>query len=625
MVRRFCWLGILLVISNLISFGAGRAIETALASPPASGLVWAWGNDNGGQLGDGTAENPVVNPTPGQVVGPTSGTFLSDVVAVAGGSAFSLALKRDGTVWAWGYDDAGRLGDGTMETPTIRATPSQVVAPGGGFLTDVIAIAGGSRHSLALKSDGTVWAWGEDGSGQLGDGIPSGTTFSAIPSQVVAPGGGFLSNISAIAGGAYHNLALKSDGTVWGWGIAEGESSAGATPSQVVPLTDVSAIADGYNRSLAVKHDGTVWGWGTAEGVGSEGPTPIQVVPLADASAIAAGYDHFLAVTSPAPLLTVAPVTAAAGSTVTLTATLTNRGAGLGGQTIAFSLRGTPVGTATTNAGGVATLSASLGNIPVGTYPTGIGAAFAGDEDHPASSGTAKLTVTMVPGPVWAWGSDDEGALGDGTVGNPTIRPTPGQVVGPTNGTFLADVIAVASGTSHSLALKRDGTVWAWGDDTSGQLGDGTLGSPPNRGTPGQVASLINVVAIAAGGDHSLALKSDGTVWAWGYDSLGQLGDGTVGDGAGGSGSRATPSQVVAPGGGFLTDVSAIAGGIAHNLALKRDGTVWAWGQNGKGELGNGTVQSPSVAPPRSRSWHPVAASWRRSLLLLPGATTAWH
>jgi len=170
-------------------------------------------------------------------------------------------------------------------------------------------------------------------------------------------------------------------------------------------------------------------------------------------------------------------------------------------------------------------------------------------------------------GTVRAWGRNDYGQLGDGT-GN-DIRSTPVQV------SNLTDVVAIAAGNYHSLALKSDGTVWAWGQNNYGQLGDGTMNN--ERRTPVQVSNLTDVVAIAAGDNHSLALKSDGTVWAWGRNDFGQLGDGT-------SSNRSTPVQV-----SNLTGVVAIAAGYYHSLALKSNGTVLAWGDNDYGQLGDGT------------------------------------
>ncbi|BAS26954.1 RCC1 repeat-containing protein [Limnochorda pilosa] len=179
----------------------------------------------------------------------------------------------------------------------------------------------------------------------------------------------------------------------------------------------------------------------------------------------------------------------------------------------------------------------------------------------------------------WAWGSNSNGQLGDGTT---TYHRTPVQVSG------LSGLVAVAGGQSYSLALKSDGTAWAWGGNFLGQLGDGTTA---DRRTPVQVGSLSGIVAVAAGVFHSLALKSDGTVWAWGYNFYGQLGDGTQTD-------HSTPVQVKGPGGtGVLIDIIAIAAGGFHSLALRSDGTVWAWGDNSSGQLGDGTT---------TNSWVPV-------------------
>ncbi|MBI4495208.1 MAG: tandem-95 repeat protein, partial [Chloroflexi bacterium] len=153
-------------------------------------------------------------------------------------------------------------------------------------------------------------------------------------------------------------------------------------------------------------------------------------------------------------------------------------------------------------------------------------------------------------------------------------RPTPVQVSG------LSGMTAVAAGQEHSLAVKSDGTVWAWGYNWAGQLGDGTTTSRP---TPVQVSGLSGMTAVAAGQEHSLAVKSDGTVWAWGDNFNGQLGDGTTT-------RRFTPVQVSS-----LSNVVAVAGGSSHSLVRKGDGTVWAWGYNNRGQLGDGTTTSRSV------------------------------
>ncbi|HYO73261.1 MAG TPA: RCC1 repeat-containing protein, partial [Archangium sp.] len=188
-------------------------------------------------------------------------------------------------------------------------------------------------------------------------------------------------------------------------------------------------------------------------------------------------------------------------------------------------------------------------------------------------TGTRHALQLRPDGTVWAWGQNNEGQLGDGTT---TRRPAPVQVSG------LSRIKAVAASRTHSLALRDDGTVWAWGDNSSGQLGDGT-DSP--RLTPVQVQGLSGIKAVTAGDGYSLAVKGDGTLWTWGDNSSGQLGDGTTT-------RRPNPGQVSG-----LSDVVAVAAvqegavGDRHVVALRSDGTVWTWGNNNDGQLGHGTFE----------------------------------
>ena len=171
-------------------------------------------------------------------------------------------------------------------------------------------------------------------------------------------------------------------------------------------------------------------------------------------------------------------------------------------------------------------------------------------------------------GTVWAWGLNAVyGVLGDGT-----FKTYPVGTIVQAKG--LTDVVAIDAGMRHSLALKSDGSVWAWGLDRETQLGDA---STDNLNTPTKVIGLDDMVAIAGGMNHTLALKSDGTVWACGRNLEGELGKGNF------DSTISFVNQV-----SNLTDVVAIAAGSIHNLALKADGTVWTWGANSYGQLGNG-------------------------------------
>lgn len=187
------------------------------------------------------------------------------------------------------------------------------------------------------------------------------------------------------------------------------------------------------------------------------------------------------------------------------------------------------------------------------------------------SSGLAHSVALKKDGTVWAWGFNATGELGDGSTDH---RPLPVKVQN------LSDVVAAVAGSIHSVALKRDGSVWAWGFNENGQLGDGTT---LNRLLPVRVKGLTDIAAIASHGDHSVALQRDGTLWVWGKNELGQLGDGTTT-------ARTLPVKVSIPGG-----VASVLGGFNHTVALSRDGTVWSWGSNGGGQLGNGSTRDSPV------------------------------
>lgn len=256
-------------LASVVPQLAGGGHHSLVLKP--DGTVWAWGRNDFGQLGNGTTSDstiPIqVNTVPGK-----TGNF-NGITAIAGGWSYSVALKFDGTVWGWGRNDFGQLGNGTTND---SATPVQV-----SNLSDVAALAGGRFHSLALKSDGTVWAWGQNDSGQLGNGTAGNST---VPVQVKN-----LSNVIAIERGRSHSLAAKSDGTVWGWGdnsygqLGNGATSNSTVPVQVKNLSDVAVIGGGGFHSLGLKSEGTVWAWGRnnsgqlGDGTTKDSAIPVQV------------------------------------------------------------------------------------------------------------------------------------------------------------------------------------------------------------------------------------------------------------------------------------------------------------------------------------------------------------
>ncbi|WP_027660638.1 RCC1 domain-containing protein [Salinispora fenicalii] len=382
----------------------------------STGTVLAWGKNDDGQLGDGTNTS---RSTPVNVDLPAGVT----ITAIAAGDDHSLALTSTGTVLAWGDNDEGQLGDGTN---TNRSTPVNVDLPPG---TTITAIAGGDDHSLALTSTGTVLAWGENDDGELGDGtttdkltpvnvdLPAGVTITAIaahgdfslaltstdaalawgrnfygqlgdgtttdkltPVNVSLPAG---VTITAIAAGDQYSLALTPTGTVLAWGanffgqLGDGTNTNRLTPVNVsLPAgITITAITGGDLHSLAITSTGTVLAWGAnlfgqlGDGTDTDSSTPINVnlPPATIITAIAAGDFHSLALTAPPTSTTtlhVTPTNPAADQDTTLTATVTcNIDTPTG--TITFHTNTTTLATValTTNATATATTT-----LPPGTH-----------------------------------------------------------------------------------------------------------------------------------------------------------------------------------------------------------------------------------------------------------------
>lgn len=233
-------------LTNAVSVAAGAEHSVALTG---NGLVWAWGRNQSGQTGQKT--DIPYHAEPRLVMG------LSNVVAIAAGGAFSAALKADGSVWVWGDNTSGQFGNslaGTKGPQPLRAA-----------IRDVVAISAGEAHILALCGDGSVWAWGGNSVKEAGTGSSS---VQSTPAQVSGLSGMF----KAVAAGSGCSLALRSDGTVWTWG-----DSTNVTPVQVTGLPEVVALDAGLYARVAIAADGSVWWWGRLNAGMSFTSTP-QVV-----------------------------------------------------------------------------------------------------------------------------------------------------------------------------------------------------------------------------------------------------------------------------------------------------------------------------------------------------------
>jgi alpha-tubulin suppressor-like RCC1 family protein len=220
--------------------------------------------------------------------------------------------------------------------------------------------------------------------------------------------------------------------------------------------------------------------------------------------------------------------------------------------------------------------------------------------DWTAVSASGSHTVALKKdGSIWAWGENFWGQLGDGTN---TDRNAPVQ-----EATRTTVWTAVSAGSNHTVALKKDGSIWAWGRNYSGQLG---IGSNTNRNTPVQEATrATDWAAVAACDEYTVALKKDGTLWAWGLNGFGQLGDGTYTN-------RNIPVQEATK----ATDWATVSAGLfKHTVAIKKDGSIWAWGYNGYGQLGDGTTtyrNVPVQEATKATDWAAVAAGGGHTVAL---------
>jgi len=238
-----------------------------------SGEALAWGWNALGQLGT----SDLIDHRMPQVVGKAGGSPLTGVVEVSAGMLHSLALKGDGTVWAWGSNVLNQLGDGTT---TDRLQPVQV--PG---LDHIVQISAGAIHNLALKDDGTVWAWGWNGLGSVGNGS---TATEAAPVRIGVPAG-----VTSVSAGLFHSLAATDGGAVWAWGwnaygqLGDGTRTDRLSPVQTSAIGDAYQVAAGYLHSASIGNDGTVFAWGSnilkQAGGGSDRlvPAPMRCAPAA--------------------------------------------------------------------------------------------------------------------------------------------------------------------------------------------------------------------------------------------------------------------------------------------------------------------------------------------------------
>lgn len=591
-----------------IQISGGNEFVIALKS---DGSVWAWG-ENKGRLGDGEYfDRGTPKPVPG----------LTKIISIAAGFHHAVALHENGTLYAWGMNDYGKLGDGTT---TSRSVPVPVAG-----ISGVTQISAGLDHTVALTENDTVYTWGRNNMGQLGNGN---TTNLSTPSLLTSIG--FVKSIEA---GRNHTVAVKTDGTVYAWGEnGKGQLGDNTTvnknlPTFVAGLSNVKSVSAGFEHTLAVTEDGAVYAWGYNNkgqlGIMSHTTklVPTLTMVVSDVTAVCARGENSAALQSDGKLYTWGEngrgqlgINTTTNTFIPVLAMENVRAMGLGSyNTYAIDEMGILFGWGS-NLRGQLGLERSMEKnsaqlvmsgakqVSAGKYSSGVldaeGIMYAcgynyygqlgdgGGLDNPALhmipglTGIEKLEegyqhsfAIKSDGSLYAWGYNYYGQVGDGTR---TTRKTPVLLTG------ISNVQEVSSGEQHSLAITDDGTLYAWGDNTYGQLGNGTSGGYST--TPTVVTGISNVKFIATGYRSSYAVTEDGTLYAWGDNSSGQLGDGT-------KTSRTSPTKITG-----ISNVQKVSSNKNHTLAIQEDGTLYAWGANKTSQLGNGTTTdhyTPGVVP----------------------------
>lgn len=615
----------------LSPIAAGARSSLALRSDSS---LWGWGANNHGQLGLASPSVSIPDPSPSAQAGPWKGVAAHGDLAVAvhsNGSVWSwgstpffslvagpgfpprrvgldndwmmvgcgqhhaVGLKQSGTLWTWGLNDFGQLG---TDQVAATLTPTQI-----GFDSDWWMVATAGSYCVALKTNGTLWGWGDNSYGQLGDGTqePRNT-----PAQTGSENGWFR-----VVAGATHCLAIQRNGSLWAWGTNElGNLGVGAIAESKVPIRvgqdhDWQEIWAGNRASFALKRDGSLWAWGDNTGgrlglplILATTDVPQRVGNENDWIAVSAGERHSL-------------------------------GLKRGGRLICWG---------EANQG-------QLGDGHFGSYLTPV-SIDASTNWLSASAGGAHSLALKTDGSLWVWGDNINRPLG---TGDDAPRPTPVRIepevdwvsvhagggyssaidsdgfawfwgavdVGgggvPGKVTFSNPIERIAAGPSHALAIDSTGKLFGQGNNFEGALGTGS--DEPAYPSFVAVAPSQAWQAVSAGSSFSLGIANNGLLWSWGWNHVGQLGNGTYL-------SRDIPSLVDAN-----AVWSRVSAGGGCSLGLKTDGSLWSWGDNSFGQLGLGAEVTTTNVPVRvglDVDWKEISAGYSHALAIKHDGTL-WY
>jgi alpha-tubulin suppressor-like RCC1 family protein len=605
-------------VGTLTDWSKVSATAAHVAAIKTNGTLWVWGTNNTGQLG---LSDLTTRYSPVQV------GSLTDWNKIYAGQSNTAAIKTDGTLWIWGENVYGQLGQSNL---TARSSPVQV-----GSLTDWNEVVVGNSQTIALKTNGSLWSWGSNVYGQLGNNTISANYYSPVQvgtlsnwakissmgstvSVFALNSSGVLwtwgNNTLGILGqnditqrsstvqvgwdterfgwtqvslGQHHTLSINTNGSLWSWGgNSFGQLGTSDLTNRSIPVlitTDIATIRAGRYQNLAIKNNGTLWAWGD-NGNGQLGLSditkrlsPVQIgisngwtdasTQVTHSVGINNGYLYAWGSASSGQLGRNDPNTSFSSPVQVIEAT--KDWASIAPSYVGHGTNFLVKANGTLWASGANSYGhLGLSQVAGVSLATQVGNLSNWNKVYTSENSTL---ATKTDGTLWAWGSNGNGQLGLSDI---TIRFSPVQVGTDTNWSIAA------IGRDHAMAIKTDGSLWGWGYDGWGQLGLNSFSRV--RVTPVQIGSDTNWSNIVCTILSSFGLKTDGTLWAWGYNANGQLG---ISD----TNARSSPVQI-----GTDTNWSSIACGYTNTIAVKTDGTLWTWGYNGFGQLGLNTTTNYS-------------------------------
>lgn len=602
---------------KIVQISAGGAHSMALDS---EGNIYAWGRGGEGQLGNGENNNSNV-----PILVKKEGTGLEGktIKKVMAGGMFSMVLTSDGSLYSWGKNNYGQIGDGTTNNYNLAVAVKTESTPMAG--KTVVDFSISNEHTVALTSDGQIYAWGRNESGQLGNGT---NTASTLPVAVRTAGTPFAGKkaVQVVAGGweGAHSLALGTDGTVYSWGRnLNGQLGDQTTNDTTIvtfakinfnssPTPPLKAMAISEESSAEVRwstpiFNGTftisdyviqyretgteAWSEVTTSGSNTSkqitGLTNEKVYQFRVAAKTNVGVGDYssIVLAMPHKKPTITSVTPVIGPTegnqeVTINGTdfalktnKLNQVSACANCSIALSMDGKVFSWGSNQDGKLG--DGNLGNANNVNVPVAVkteGTPMKGKTISQISSGYVHNLALSMDGKVYAWGNNSDGQLGDGTINNRNV-----PVAVKTTGTDMdgKTIVQVSAGDEHTIALDAEGNIYEWG----------TVRGSYSRNTTPQLFNVVGTVIankiitkVVAGSHYSVAITSDGTVYAWGSNSNFGI-------------NSKIPVKLDFSG----KNIESISLGNLHALAMASDGTVYAWGSNFYGQLGNGTNASSTV------------------------------